>query len=114
MQNVFYSVCSARTSLFTLYFSAHGAFGLVMGIRGGFGMIVSNVIWAKFYGRLHLGSIIDVTMTLMVASSALDPMPFGVTRDILGSYTVVLFSFAGLPLILAVATLLYCKPPVRP
>jgi sugar phosphate permease len=90
------------------------AFGLVMGIRGGFGMVVSNVIWAKFYGRLHLGSITGVTTTLMVASSALGPMPFGVARDIMGSYTAVLIGFAGLPSILAVAALLYCKPPTRP
>jgi hypothetical protein len=101
-------------SLFTLYFSAHGAFGLVMGIRGGFGMIVSNVIWAKFYGSLHQVTVIGVTTTLRVASSAPCPMPFGVTRDILGSYTVVLLSFDGLPLILAVATLFYCRPAVRP
>ena len=76
-------------------------------------MIVSNVIWAKFYGRLHLGSITGVTTTLMVASSALGPMPLGVARDILGSYTVVLIGFAGLPFILAAATLLYCRPPKR-
>jgi MFS family permease len=89
------------------------AFGLIMGIRSGLQMIVSNVIWAKFYGRLHLGSITGVTATLMVASSALGPMPFGVARDILGSYTAVLIGFAGLPLILAVAALLYCRPPKR-
>jgi sugar phosphate permease len=89
------------------------AFGLIMGIRGGLQMIVSNVIWAKFFGRMYLGSISGVTATLMVASSALGPMPFGVARDILGSYTAVLIGFAGLPFILAVATLFYCRPPVR-
>jgi len=88
-------------------------FGLIMGMRGGLQMIVSNVIWARFYGRLHLGSITGVTTTLMVASSALGPMPFGVARDILGSYTVVLIGFAGLPFLLAVSTLLYCKSPIR-
>jgi len=88
-------------------------FGLIMGIRGGLQMIVSNVIWAKFYGRLHLGSISGVTTTLMVAGSALGPMPFGVARDLLGSYTAVLIGFAGLPFILAIAALIYCRPPIR-
>ena len=88
-------------------------FGLILGIRTGLGMVVSNVIWAKFYGRLHLGSITGVTTTIMVASSALGPMPFGVARDLMGSYTVVLIAFAGLPLILAIAAFLHCKPPTR-
>ena len=90
------------------------AFGVIMGIRSGFAMIVSNVIWAQFYGRLHLGSITGVTTTMMVAGSALGPMPLGVARDMLGSYTAVLIGSAGLPFILSVATLLYCKPPIRP
>jgi len=89
------------------------AFGLIMGIRGGLQMVVSNVIWAKFFGRLHLGSITGVTTTLMVASSALGPMPFGVARDMLGSYTAVLVGFSVLPFILAFSVLFYCKPPRR-
>lgn len=89
------------------------ALGILMGIRGGLQLIVSSVVWAKFYGRRYLGSITGVASTLMVGSSALGPMPFGVARDLMGGYSEVLTGFSILPVILAFATLMYCKPPKR-
>ncbi len=89
------------------------AYGLLMGVRGGLQMIVGNVVWAKYFGRLHLGSITGLTATLLVGSSALGPMPFGIARDLLGSYTLILTGLAVLPFTLAVAILLLAKPPRR-
>lgn len=89
-------------------------FGLCMGVQTGLEMIVASVVFANYFGRLHLGSIAGFAMTLLVASSALGPMPIGVARDLLGSYTIVLSSFAILPFVLAVACLLFCKPPGAP
>jgi hypothetical protein len=88
--------------------------GVLMGIRGGLQLIVSNVVWAKFFGRRYLGTITGVTSTLMVGSSALGPMPFGVARDWFGSYHLVLTAFAVIPIILAVLCLILGKPPQRP
>jgi sugar phosphate permease len=88
-------------------------FGLLMGICTGLQATISNVIWAKYFGRLHLGSISGVASTLLVASSALGPMPMGIARDLLGNYTAVLIGLALLPLVLSVATLIYNKPPQR-
>ena len=87
--------------------------GLLMGIRGGLQMIVSSVIWAKFFGRRYLGSITGVSSTLMVASSALGPMPFGLARDWFGSYHLVLTSFAVIPILLSILCLIYAKTPHR-
>ena len=89
-------------------------FGLCMGVQGGLEMIVASVVFANYFGRLHLGSIAGFASTLLVASSALGPMPIGVARDLLGSYTAVLSSFAILPFVLAVVCLLFCKPPGEP
>ena len=88
-------------------------YGLLMGVRGGLQLIIGNVVWAKYYGRLHLGSITGVVATIGVASSALGPMPFGIARDLMGSYHVILISFAALPLILGFVTLLFVRPPHR-
>jgi sugar phosphate permease len=88
--------------------------GVLMGIRGGLQLIVSNVVWAKFYGRRYLGTITGVTSTLLVGSSALGPMPFGVARDWFGSYHLVLTAFAVIPIILAILCLILGKPPQRP
>ena len=88
-------------------------FGLIMGITAGLEMTVGGVIWAKYFGRLHLGSITGLSLTIMVASSALGPMPFGIARDLMGSYTVILASFAILPFLLAIVTLIFASPPRR-
>jgi MFS transporter, OFA family, oxalate/formate antiporter len=87
--------------------------GVIMGIRGGLQLIVSSVVWAKFFGRRYLGSITGVSSTLMVGSSALGPMPFGIARDWLGSFHLVLTGFAVIPVLLAVLCLIYAKPPQR-
>ena len=89
------------------------AYGLILGTSGGLAMIVGGVVWAKYYGRLHLGAITGVTSTLLVASSALGPMPFGIARDLLGSYTLILTALATLPFVLALANLVFAKPPIR-
>ena len=86
-------------------------YGVLAGVRNGLQLIISNVIWAKYYGRLHLGSITGITSTAMVASSALGPMPFGFARDLMGSYTVILVGMALIPFSLAVATLRYARTP---
>lgn len=88
-------------------------FGMLLGICTGLQATISNVIWAKYFGRLHLGSISGMASTLLVASSALGPMPMGIARDLLGNYVAVLIGLALLPLILSVATLIYNKPPRR-
>jgi nitrate/nitrite transporter NarK len=88
-------------------------FGVIMGASSGIEQAVSGVIWAKYFGRLHLGSITGVVSSVLVASSALGPMPMGVARDLMGSYATVLQLFAFIPLTLAVVSLVYIKPPQR-
>ena len=88
-------------------------FGLAMGVQGGLEMIVMSVIYANYFGRRHLGSIAGLASTILVAASALGPMPIGVARDLLGGYSVVLSAFAVIPFALALACLFFCKPPVR-
>ncbi|NKB72049.1 MAG: MFS transporter [Candidatus Latescibacteria bacterium] len=86
-------------------------YGVLSGIRHGLQQIAGNVIWAKYYGRLHLGSITGIASTAQVASSALGPMPFGIARDLLGSYTAILVGGALLPFVLGVVILRYAKTP---
>jgi MFS family permease len=89
-------------------------FGICMGVQGGLEMIVSSVVFANFFGRRHLGSIVGLASTILVGASALGPMPIGVARDLLGGYAVVFGVFAILPFALAVACLLFCKVPGAP
>jgi cyanate permease len=89
-------------------------FGFSMGVQVGLEMIIASVVFANFFGRLHLGSIAGFASTLFVAASALGPMPIGVARDLMGSYSAVLSVFAVIPLSLALACLLFWTSPGVP
>lgn len=86
-------------------------YGIISGMRTGLQQIAGNVIWAKYYGRMHLGSITGIASTAQVASSALGPMPFGIARDLMGSYTAILVGGALIPFVLGLVILRYAKTP---
>ena len=71
---------------------------------------VSGVAWADYFGRLHLGSISGSASTILIAGSALGPVPLGLARDAFGSYDVALQALILLPLLLAAASLFTDKP----
>jgi len=85
-------------------------YGVVLGITNSLQMTVSSVIWAKYFGRRHLGSIYGIAEMVNIAGSALGPMPMGIGRDLLGSYTVTLTAAAALPLALSVIVLFVRRP----
>lgn len=85
-------------------------YGVMLGTMSGLHRTVSTVVWAAYFGRRYLGSISGVTMTFMVAASALGPMPFGIARDMLGSYMAVLSASTTLPLLLAIAAFFTGRP----
>jgi len=85
-------------------------YGVILGTMSGLMRTVSSVVWANYFGRLYLGSISGTSITVAVAASALGPMPFGIARDVLGSYNLALTISAVLPLILGVLSLFFDKP----
>jgi MFS family permease len=88
------------------------AYGVALGILFGMMRIISSVVWPTYYGRRYLGSITGLTSTIMIAGSALGPMPMGIARDLLGSYNLALTLLAAIPLVLSVGTL-FMRPPVK-
>ena len=90
------------------------AFGIFWGAQSGIEMLVMAVVFANYYGRRHLGAIAGFSSTLLVAASALGPMPFGIARDLMGGYGPVLTTMAIVPFSLAFACIFLGKPPARP
>ncbi len=80
-------------------------YGIVLGKTFGPMLTVRSVIWAKNYGRRHLGNISGLTATISVASSALGPMPLDIARDLMGCYDLALMIAAVIPLVLSVVSL---------
>jgi MFS family permease len=69
---------------------------VVMGLAQGLLGAVANTLWARFYGRDHVGKIRGSIATAMVAGSALGPFLMGFSHDTFGSYTPSLWLFLGL------------------
>jgi len=85
-------------------------YGIVLGATSSLQMTVSTVIWAKYFGRQHLGAITGVASMIGVAGSSLGPMPMGIARDLFGSYTLALTALAVLPFSLGIVVLFSQRP----
>ena len=72
--------------------------GVMMGVAQGLYFGASNPLWARYFGRLHLGKIRGMLMTANVAASSLGPLMAGLARDVLGNHELILIVFAVLPL----------------
>ncbi|NBD37601.1 MAG: MFS transporter [Verrucomicrobia bacterium] len=75
-------------------------FVLGWGVSGGiWGNLMGNV-FARFYGRDHLGAITGVVMSTTVISSALGPYAFGLARELTGAYAPALIGSAAIAAVL--------------
>lgn len=59
------------------------------GIMGGFFAVLNAVVWPRFYGRTHLGSITGKVMSFLILASALAPSIFSLSLSTFGSYHLV-------------------------
>ncbi len=87
-------------------------YGVTLGVTDGLTRTVNSMIWATYFGRAHLGSITGITSTIVIFGSALGPMPFGIARDLMGSYETVLMISAVIPVGLGLANV-WVKRPVK-
>ena len=69
-----------------------------------------QTVWARYFGRVHLGKIRGTVWTATVAGSALGPPIMGLAKDYLGSFAPALWLFATFYGILALAALFVTSP----
>lgn len=74
--------------------------------------VTLNVIWANYFGRLHLGSIRGAATVFTVIGSAFGTVPFGLSYDLSGSYTAV-FSIMSMFTFIGVVLTLFIKKPEK-
>lgn len=90
----------------TMALVAGGTMGIFQGIFFG----ATHPLWARYFGRRHLGKIRGMLMTINVACSSLGPLIAGVTRDWQGDFTLALVIFAVAPLPIAACSFLVTPP----
>jgi MFS family permease len=89
-------------------------YSILMGLTTGSYRVMDATVWAKYFGRHHLGSIRGATMIGTVGGTALGAYPLGLSFDLTGSYAPALLMLAALPILIIVASIIIRRPPQRP
>ncbi|MEO6569313.1 MAG: MFS transporter [Opitutaceae bacterium] len=79
------------------------AFAVVMGLAGGFVIVIFFSFWAKAFGSIHLGRITGTAQMLTVLASAVGPLLLAQCHAVTGSYAVVFYVLAAVVSLFAVA-----------
>jgi MFS transporter, OFA family, oxalate/formate antiporter len=88
-------------------------YSALMGLASGSFRVMDATVWARYFGRLHLGSIRGATMIGTVGGTALGTFILGVGYDFTGSYDTTLYALLILPTLVTLATFIIKRPPAR-
>jgi MFS family permease len=77
-------------------------YALVMGLAGGFVIVIFFSFWSRVYGRLQLGRIQGAAQTLTVIASALGPIVLAECLALTGSYAAIFYLLSAVVIILGV------------
>jgi len=85
-------------------------YAAVMGLAGGFVIVIFFSFWSAAYGRKHLGKIQGTAQALTVIASALGPLLLAETVSRTGSYASIFYLLTVVVLVLAVLAWLVKMP----
>ena len=88
-------------------------FALIMGIAGGFVIVIFFSFWAKTFGRAQLGRIQGTAQMLTVLASAVGPLLLAKCYAWTGSYAAVFYLLAGIVVALGLAAWLVQLPQMQ-
>ncbi len=77
------------------------AFAVVMGLAGGFVIVIFFSFWAETFGRAHLGRIVGTAQMLTVIASAVGPLLLAKCHALTGSYAMIFYTLAAVVTVLA-------------
>ena len=85
-------------------------YAAVMGLAGGFVIVIFFSFWSAAYGRKHLGKIQGAAQALTVIASALGPLVLAETVSRTGSYASIFYLLAVVVMVLALLAWLVKVP----
>lgn len=86
------------------------AFSVIMGLAGGFVIVIFFSFWAETFGRAHLGRIVGTAQMLTVLASAVGPLLLAQCHALTGSYAAVFYVLAAVVTLLGLAAWLVKLP----
>jgi MFS family permease len=78
-------------------------FAVVLGLAGGFVIVIFFRFWAEAFGRAHLGGIVGTAQMMTVLASAVGPLLLAKCHAVTGSYATIFYVLAGVVAFLALA-----------
>lgn len=76
-------------------------YAAVMGLAGGFVIVIFFSFWSAAYGRKHLGKIQGAAQAMTVIASALGPLVLAETHQRTGSYASIFYLLTAVVMVLA-------------
>ena len=89
-------------------------FAVVMGVAGGFVIVIFFSFWAKTFGRAHLGRIQGTAQMMTVLGSAIGPLVLAKCYAWTGSYASVFYILAAVVALTGVAACIVKSPLPKP
>jgi MFS family permease len=90
------------------------AYAAVMGLAGGFVMVIFFSFWGRVYGRAHLGRIQGAAQILTVLASAVGPLLLARCVAATGSYAIAFYVLAVVVALLGLAAAVVPLPRTSP
>lgn len=87
------------------------AYALVMGLAGGFVIVIFFSFWSRAFGRAHLGKIQGAAQALTVVASAVGPLLLAECVSRTGSYAAIFYLLTLIVVVLAFSALFLRLPP---
>jgi predicted MFS family arabinose efflux permease len=78
-------------------------YALVMGLAGGFVIVIFFSFWSRAFGRAHLGQIQGSAQTLTVLASAVGPIILAQCLALTGSYATIFYLLAVVVIVLGLS-----------
>jgi MFS family permease len=78
------------------------AYAAAMGVVGGMITVLFFAVWARAFGKAHLGQIQGAAQMMTVVASAFGPLLLGAGKDHWGSYVPLFYTFAPVVAVLGV------------
>ena len=102
-----FTAVHVRTPLLAVVYGMN--VGGVWGIKG----TMSGIVYADFYGRKHLGSIMALDSAIGLVGTAVGPLYIQTMRELQGSYDPVFYTLTLMPCVTAILALIFLNKPKR-
>lgn len=108
--------CLVGTSFFAIKMTSPVLllpYAILLGLTMGSGGVFDGAVWANVFGRKYQGEIRGFVSTSLVMGTAIGPIVFGLSYDVLGSYNPVLWLGIAVALIPALLSFFVRLPEAK-